>query len=179
MKKVLIVLVLIATSLVYPTNADASSGKDKALSLAASGCSMGWLDSPLLINLNNIGMQIIMTASSSQWNDATNNYYVQIHHTQISESWNLAASLDSKWSKLSNTYSDVYDYIGEEAAAGTLIGEIWNTADRKYGPVINANCKIAIMTARAKAKAAGKSFPKWIIATAGSYLPPLDPRTKI
>jgi len=165
-------------SLIIPTNANAASNKDKALALAASGCALGWLDSPLLNNSNNIAFTVITTASGSQWNEETNNDYVQIHHTQLLEGWNLAANLDSKWNKLSNTYSNLYDYIGAEAARGALIGEIWNSADRKYGGIINANCKIALVSARGKAKSAGKTFPRWVISTAGSLLPPLDPRMK-
>jgi hypothetical protein len=157
---------------------NAASDKDKALALAASGCAMGWLDSPLLGNLNNVGTQVIMSATSSQWNDATNNALVQIHHNQFLESWSLAANLDARWSKLSNTYSDAYEYIGQQASNGRLVGEIWNSAGRKYGGIFNANCKIAITSARSKAKAAKKSFPRWIVLTTGELLPELDPRTK-
>lgn len=128
-------------------------------------------------NLNNVGTQVIMTATSSQWNDATNNEFVQIHHNQFLEGWSLAANLDSKWSKLSNTYSDAYEYIGQQAIRGRLIGEIWNSAGRKYAGIFNANCKVAITSARSKAKNAKKSFASWVISTAGELLPTLDPRT--
>lgn len=173
---------IVATLLLFvsfiPTNASAASSKDKALSLAASGCVGGWLDSTMFNNPNNISFVVISTASGSQWNDATNNSYVQIHHTQMLEGWSLAANLDSKWNKLSTTYSQIYEYIGNEASRGTLIGDIWNTAERKFGGIVNANCKIALASARAKAKSSGKSLPRWIVSTAGNLLPPLDPRTK-
>jgi hypothetical protein len=159
--------------------ATAASDKDKALALAASGCAMGWLDSPLLGNLSNVGTQVITTATSSQWNDETNSYFVQIHHNQFLEGWSLAANLDAKWGKLSNTYSVAYEYIGQQAANGRLVGEIWNSAGRKYGGIFNANCKVAITSARSKAKAAKKSFANWIVFTAGGLLPELDPRTKL
>jgi hypothetical protein len=173
-----IVVLIVVLSLFNPTATSAASNKDQALSLAASGCALGWLDSPLLSNLNNISFQVITTASASQWNDDTNNSFAQNHHTQILEGWNLAANLDPKWTKLANTYSAIYGYIGKEASRGTIIGEIWNSAERKYGGIVNANCKIAITSARSKAKASGKTFPRWIISTAGNLLPPLDPRTR-
>jgi hypothetical protein len=160
-------------------SANAASDKEKALALAASGCAMGWLDSPLLTNLSNFGTQVVMTATSSQWNDATNNEFVQIHHNQFLEGWSLAANLDAKWRKLSDTYSDAYEFIGQQASSGRLVGEIWNSAGRKYGGIFNANCKIAITSARSKAKMAKKSFPRWIFLTAGELLPTLDPRTKL
>lgn len=173
-----LVICSLILSLFVPANAAAASTKDKALALAASGCALGWLDSPVLNNLNNIAFTVVTTASDSQWNDATNNSYVQIHHTQMLEGWSLAANLDSKWNKLSTTYSQIYEFIGNEASRGTLIGDIWNTAERKYGGIVNANCKIALGSARAKAKSSGKTLPRWIVSTAGNLLPPLDPRTK-
>jgi hypothetical protein len=172
------VVLLSGLLLTHAPSANAASDRDKALALAASGCAMGWLDSPLLLNLNNFGDSVVASATSSQWNDATNNEFVQIHHNQFLEGWSLAANLDRRWSKLSNTYSDAYEYIGQQASNGRLVGEIWKSAGRKYGGIFNANCKIAITSARSKAKAAKKSFPRWIVLTAGELLPELDPRTK-
>ena len=180
MRKIqMVVALILVSSFLLPATATAASKKDKALSLAASGCTLGMLDSPINLNLNNIPFSVISTASSSQWNDATTNDLVQIHHTQLLEGWSLAANLDSKWNKLSNTYSALYDFIGIEASRGKLIGEIWRSAERKYGGIINANCKIAIKNARRKAKASGKTFPRWIVATAGNLLPPLDLRAPL
>jgi hypothetical protein len=177
MKKFSIALVVATTfSFSFTYSAVAATNKDKALSLAASGCTLGMLDSPISSNLNNIAFLVISTATSSQWNDATNNDLVQIHHAQLLEGWSMAANLDSRWSRLSNTYTTLYDFIGKEASRGKLVGEIWNSAERKYGGIINANCKIAISSARSKAKLSGKTFPRWIVATAGTLLPPLDLR---
>ena len=175
----MVVTFVVVVILLFPTTANAVSKKDKALSLAASGCTLGMLDSPLYQNLNKFAFMVISTASDSQWNDATNNDLVQIHHTQLLEGWSMAANLDPTWNKLSNTYSAIYEYIGIEAARGKLIGEIWNSAERKYGGIINANCKIAVTSARSKAKASGKTFPRWIVATAGNLLPPLDLRSPL
>jgi hypothetical protein len=163
-------------SLIIPANADAASNKDKALSLAASGCYLGMLDSPIYENPKNITFAVISTASDSQWNEVTNNKLVQIHHSQLLEGWSMAANLDPKWKTLANTYGLLYEYIGNEASRGKLIGEIWDSAERKYGGVISANCKIAIASAKSKAKASGKTFPRWVVATAGNFLPPLDLR---
>jgi hypothetical protein len=176
MKKFVFVLIA-ATTLTFNASGSsiAASNKDKALSLTASGCLAGMIDTPFY--LNNIPFLVISTATSSQWNEATNNDLVQIHHTQLLEGWSIAANLDPKWSKLSNTYITVYDFIGREASRGKLYGEITGAAERKYGGIINANCKIAITSAQSKAKASGKTFPRWIISTAGNLLPPLDLRT--
>lgn len=130
--KIVLTVCTLIFSLFVPVNAIAATNKDKALSLAASGCAMGWLDSPLLSNLTNISFTVISTASVSQWNDATNNSYVQIHHTQMLEGWSLAANLDPKWNRLSNTYSAIYDFIGNEASRGTLLGDIWNSLFENY-----------------------------------------------
>ena len=160
------------------SEANAVSNKNKALALAASGCAMGWLDSPLLNNLKNLGTGVVPTATSSQWSDATNNTFVQIHHNQMLEGWSMAANLDSRWNQLSSSYSDAYEYIGQQISNGRLWGEIWNSAGKKYGGIFKANCKIAITSARKKARKAKKSFPSWIILTAGELLPALDPKTK-
>lgn len=173
-KSIFIIIAAITLTLNGSEYSIAASNKDKALSLAASGCFGGMIDTP--IHPNNISFLVISTAISSQWNEATNTDLNQIHHTQLLEGWSMAANLDSKWSRLSNTYISLYDFIGREASRGKLYGDITRAAEQKYGGIISANCKIAIASAKNKAKASGKSFPRWIVATAGSLLPPLDLR---
>lgn len=171
-------LLALVIGVLSPAEVNAASNKDKALALAASGCAAGWLDSPFLLNLNNTSQLVISTALSSQWSEDLNNSFVQIHHTQMLEGWSLAANLDTKWSKLSNTYSAIFEFVGKETLRGKLFGTILSSAELKFAGIINANCKIAVNSARTQAKKSGKTFPRWVISAAGNLLPPLDPRFK-
>ena len=161
---------LIAT---VPSNAGASE-KDQALALATSGCYQG-LFQPLMPT-SNIAFNIITTATFNQLSDEANNEYVQNHHNQLSEGWNSAATLDSKWSKLNATYNKVYSYAGRELKTGKRVFEVTSGAERLYGGTITSLCKIAISNTNAKAKAKKVSLKQWIVRNAGDLLPPLDPR---
>ena len=155
-----------------PNNAVASE-KDQALALATSGCYQG-LFNPLMPT-SNIAFNIINTAVFNQLDDA-NNEYVQNHHNQLSEGWNSAATLDSKWSKLITTYDKVYSYAGRELQTGKRVFEVTSGAERKYGGSIASLCKIAISNSNAKAKVKKISLKQWVVRNAGDLLPPLDPR---
>ena len=157
---------------ILPNNAVASE-KDQALALATSGCYQG-LFYPVMPT-SNIASNIITTAAFNQFDDA-NNEYVQNHHNQLSEGWNSAATLDSKWSKLITTYDKVYSYVGRELQAGKRVFEATNGAERKYGGTITSLCKIAISNSNAKAKVKKISLKQWVVRNAGDLLPPLDPR---
>ncbi len=174
LKKYLAVGLVLCCTGFFSQPADAASTKDQALSLTASGCLLGMLDSTPILNTKDRSFLVISTASSSQWNDATNNDLVQLHHNQLLEGWNLAANLDRRWAKLSNTYSLLYEYIGSQAELGARIGDVWSSAERKYGGIINANCKIALNESRAKAKKSKVTLKAWIIRSAGYLLPPLN-----
>lgn len=156
-----------------PSNAVASE-KDQALALATSGCYQG-LFYPLMPT-SNIAFNIINTAVFNQLDDDANNEYVQNHHNQLSEGWNSAATLDSKWSKLITTYDKVYSYAGRELQTGKRVFEVMSGAERKYGGTITSLCKIAISNSNAKAKAKKISLKQWVVRNAGDLLPPLDPR---
>ena len=161
---------LIAT---VPSNAGASE-KDQALALATSGCYQG-LFQPLMPT-SNIAFNIITTATFNQLSDEANNEYVQNHHNQLSEGWNSAATLDSKWKKLISTYDNIYAHVGKQLLAGRRAYEAENGAVKKYGGTITSLCKIAISNSNAKAKAQKISLKQWIVQNAGDLLPPLDPR---
>ena len=156
-----------------PSNAVASE-KDQALALATSGCYQGFFQ--YLMPTSNIAFSIISTATFNQLSDDANNEYVQNHHNQLSEGWNSAAALDSKWKKLISTYDKIYSYVGKQLQAGRRAYEAENRAVKKYGGTITSLCKIAISNSTAKAKAQKISLKQWIIRNAGDLLPPLDPR---
>jgi hypothetical protein len=161
---------LIAT---VPSNAVASE-KDQALALATSGCYQG-LFKPLMPT-SSIAFNIINTAVFNQLGDDANNEYVQNHHNQLSEGWNSAATLDSRWSKLIATYENVYSYANQELQKGKRVFEVTSAAERKYGGTITSLCKIAISNSNAKAKVKKVSLKQWVVRNAGYLLPPLDPR---
>lgn len=163
----------------FPTASVAASKSDQALALAASGCLAGFLDAPsnsLAFGDANRAELIAQTAIGIQGIDAETPV-VQIHHTQMAEGWNSAAFLDSRWKNLNQTYSALFSFAGTQIKSGKAFFEISRSATTKYGGIFASNCKIALTSARAKAKAKSVTLPTWIIRNAGNLLPPLDPRS--
>ena len=181
MRRVSIALILstiLLVSDIYSASAadKAASKYDQALALAASGCLMGWLNLPWVLS-ENMANLAVGTAISSQWSEKINTEYVQIHHNQYMEGWNSASFLDSRWKKLSQTYEQLYSFVSAQIKAGKVFGNILDLALKKYGGVLNSNCKIAVSSAKAKAKAQSLTLPTWVIKNAGELLPPLDSRS--
>jgi hypothetical protein len=176
MKKVVLLLLVATLSLGFVPKSSAASKSDQALALASSACLMGWLDLPTVLS-KDIKTLVVGSTIASQWNDLTNNKFNQIHHIQFSEGWNSASLLDRRWKKLSDTYEKLYDFVGNQIQSGRIYGEVLYAAERKYGGVFNSNCKIAVSSARSKAKSKSMSLPAWIISNAGDLLPELDPRS--
>jgi hypothetical protein len=171
--KLIVCVILSLLFIGLPNNANAVTNKDQALALATSGCYQGLFK--FLVPSNLLAFSITSTALSSQLSDETNSEFVQNHHNQISESWNSAAALDSRWTKLISTYDNIYSYIGITLRTGPNAFEIRNSAERKYGGAITSLCKIAISNSTAKAKSKKISLKQWVIRNAGDLLPPLDP----
>ncbi len=156
-----------------PSNANAVTSNDQALALATSGCYQGSFK--FLVPNNLLAFGITSTALLSQLSDRTNDEFIQNHHNQISEGWNSAAALDSRWSKLISTYDKIYSYIGRTLPTNTNAFEVRISAERKYGGAITSLCKIAISNSTAKAKSKKIPLKQWVIRNAGDLLPPLDP----
>ena len=133
-KKISIFILVVALNFVFAPKSLAASKSDQALALASSACLMGWLDMPQVVSKDIKGV-VISTSIASQWNDSTNNEFNQIHHIQFSEGWNSASLLDRRWKKLSDTYENLYDYVGSQIASGRIYGDILYSAERKYGGV--------------------------------------------
>lgn len=163
----------------FPTASVADSKSDQALALAASGCLAGFLDAPsnsLAFGDGGRANLIAMTAIGVQGIDE-GEVITQIHHNQMAEGWNSAAFLDSRWKDLSQTYSALFSFAGAQIQSGKAFFKIVRAATTKYGGIFTSNCKIALTSARAKAKAKSVTLPNWIIRNAGNLLPPLDPRS--
>lgn len=163
----------------FPTASVAASKSDQALALAASGCLAGFLDAPsnsIAFGDGGRAFLIAETAIEIQAFDEVKPI-VQIHHAQMAEGWNSAAFLDSRWKNLSQTYSALFSFAGVEIKSGKGFFNIVRAAETKYGGIFTSNCKIALTSARAKAKAKSVTLPNWIIRNAGNLLSPLDPRS--
>ena len=172
MKRFLIAGICVGLVIATVPSGAVASEKDQALALATSGCYQGLLQP--LFPTSDLASYIIHTATIIQLSDYANNELLQIHHNQLSEGWNSAAVLDSKWTKLISTYDNIYLYVGRQLLAGRRVYEAKNGAVKKYGGTITSLCKIAISNSTAKAKAQKISLRQWIIRNAGDLLPPLD-----
>ena len=163
-------------------NAGAPPKAEIAQSLAYSGCTFGLTSDPAKYEFNNVleltnyaGLLIslIDQGVATKELSAIENRRIRTGIVHVKQSWITAGALDPKWKPLNQALMQGINLGVKKWNSGNNFKVAESSANSVSSPTLISLCRIAEIGVKEKA---GKSFTeikKYIIKTAGKYLPPL------